>query len=165
MSTFIGREQDLTALHGYLQNALQGKGKVVFIIGEAGIGKTRLIEEFKAQCLDRLNAEFRAQGKKTPEIRFAEAKCNELAGKGEPYAPFFEIIAQFVTDDKAFGSTKLAEIVREVGSDWFELVPVIGKALSLISRPFSNGAKPMTSGSLRTVRYRKTSWCRSSPTS
>ena len=136
MSAFIGRDQDLQKLGACLQDALQGKGKVVFIVGEAGIGKTRLIEEFKAQQLDRLNAEFRAQGKKTPEIRFADAKCNELAGKGEPYAPFFEIIAQFVADDKAFGSSKLAEIVREVGSDWFELVPVIGKALSLISKTF-----------------------------
>ncbi|GAK58966.1 hypothetical protein B2_20216 [Candidatus Vecturithrix granuli] len=140
MSTFIGREQDLTALHGYLQDALHGKGKVVFIIGEAGIGKTRLIEEFKAQHLDAHNAAMQSQKTSkvevSPDIRFAEAKCNELAGKGEPYAPFFEIIAQFVTDDKAFGSSKLAEIVREVGSDWFELVPVIGKALSLISKTF-----------------------------
>ena len=136
MSVFIGRERDVTQLGEYMQDALQGKGKVVFIVGEAGIGKTRLIEEFKAQHLDRLNEDFRKQGKKTPEIRFAEAKCNELAGKGEAYAPFFEMIAQFVADDKAFGSSKLAEIVREVGSDWFELVPVIGKALSLISKTF-----------------------------
>ena len=136
MSVFIGRERDVTQLGEYLRDALQGKGKVVFIVGEAGIGKTRLIEEFKAQHLDRLNEDFRKQGKKTPEIRFADAKCNELAGKGEAYAPFFEMIAQFVADDKAFGSSKLAEIVREVGSDWFELVPVIGKALSLISKTF-----------------------------
>ena len=136
MSVFIGRERDVTQLGEYLRDALQGKGKVVFIVGEAGIGKTRLIEEFKAQHLDRLNEDFRKQGKKTPEIRFADAKCNELAGKGEAYAPFFEMIAQFVADDKAFGSSKLAEIVREVGSDWFELVPVIGKALSLVSKTF-----------------------------
>ena len=138
MSVFIGRERDVMQLGEYMQDALQGKGKVVFIVGEAGIGKTRLIEEFKAQHLDAHNAAMQSQqtSKVSPDIRFAEAKCNELAGKGEAYAPFFEMIAQFVADDKAFGSSKLAEIVREVGSDWFELVPVIGKALSLISKTF-----------------------------
>ena len=138
MSVFIGRERDVTQLGEYLRDALQGKGKVVFIVGEAGIGKTRLIEEFKTRSLDAHNAAMQSQktSKVSPDIRFAEAKCNELAGKGEAYAPFFEIIAQFVADDKAFGSSKLAEIVREVGSDWFELVPVIGKALSLISKTF-----------------------------
>lgn len=105
----------------------------MFITGEAGIGKTTFINAFKTRSIDAHNA---AQPKKksSPDIRFAEAHCSELIGKGESYAPFIEIIGRFVTDDKAFGSSKLAEVVRDVGADWFELVPVIGKALKLVSK-------------------------------
>lgn len=91
MATFIGREQDLETVGRYFQEAAQGKGSVVFITGEAGIGKTTFINEFKARYVDAQNAA--AHGKKSPEIRFAEAKCSEIIGKGESYAPFIELIS------------------------------------------------------------------------
>ena len=131
---FVGREQDLETVGRSFQEATQGKGSVVFITGEAGIGKTTFINEFKARYVDAQNAA--SKNKKTPDIRFAEAKCSELIGKGEAYAPFIEIIGRLVADDKAFGSSKLADVVREIGADWFELVPVIGKALKLVSTTF-----------------------------
>ena len=134
MAAFVGREQDLETVGRYFQDAAQGKGSVVFITGEAGIGKTTFINEFKARYVDAQNAA--SKNKKTPDIRFAEAKCSELIGKGEAYAPFIELIGRLVADDKAFGSSKLADVVREIGADWFELVPVIGKALKLVSTTF-----------------------------
>ena len=134
MAAFVGREQDLETVGRYFQDAAQGKGSVVFITGEAGIGKTTFINAFKARYVDAQNAA--SKNKKTPDIRFAEAKCSELIGKGEAYAPFIELIGRLVADDKAFGSSKLADVVREIGADWFELVPVIGKALKLVSATF-----------------------------
>ena len=134
MAAFVGREQDLETVDRYFQEAAQGKGSVVFITGEAGIGKTTFINEFKARYVDAQNAA--SKKKNAPDIRFAEAKCSELIGKGEAYAPFIELIGRLVADDKAFGSSKLADVVREIGADWFELVPVIGKALKLVSTTF-----------------------------
>lgn len=43
----IGREDDLETLKGYLEDCLDGRGTTVLISGEAGIGKTRLLEELK----------------------------------------------------------------------------------------------------------------------
>ncbi|MCJ2563978.1 MAG: DUF2791 family P-loop domain-containing protein, partial [Candidatus Thermoplasmatota archaeon] len=43
----IGRENELKELHEHLSNASQGRGTTLFISGEAGIGKTRLLEEIK----------------------------------------------------------------------------------------------------------------------
>ena len=48
MSVFIGRGRDVTQLGEYMQDALQGKSKVVFIVGEAGIGKTRYLDAHNA---------------------------------------------------------------------------------------------------------------------
>ncbi len=42
---FVGREREWTQLSGVLQQALDGRGWVVLLAGEPGIGKTRLLEE------------------------------------------------------------------------------------------------------------------------
>ena len=54
MPAFVGREQDLETVGRLFQEAVQGKGSVVFITGEAGIGKTTFINEFKARYVDAL---------------------------------------------------------------------------------------------------------------
>jgi hypothetical protein len=41
----VGREKEMSFLRGKVDEALEGKGSVVFITGQAGIGKTRLARE------------------------------------------------------------------------------------------------------------------------
>ena len=43
---FVGREREFERLQGHLERVMDGAGKVVFISGESGIGKTRLVDEF-----------------------------------------------------------------------------------------------------------------------
>jgi predicted ATPase len=47
----VGRQAELAALHDVLSEAERGRGSVVVIEGEAGIGKTRLLEEAVAVAL------------------------------------------------------------------------------------------------------------------
>ncbi|UCH58240.1 MAG: ATP-binding protein, partial [Candidatus Bathyarchaeota archaeon] len=42
----VGRDQEIGQLRQHLDSALAGKGATVFIGGEAGVGKTRLVNEF-----------------------------------------------------------------------------------------------------------------------
>ena len=42
----VGRDSEIEQLLQYLGSALNGKGTTVFICGEAGVGKTRLVNEF-----------------------------------------------------------------------------------------------------------------------
>ncbi len=44
--SMIGRQTELTALERHLGSASRGQGRLVIVQGEAGIGKTRLVEEF-----------------------------------------------------------------------------------------------------------------------
>jgi DNA-binding winged helix-turn-helix (wHTH) protein len=44
----VGRETELGQLHGWLEKALNGERQIVFVTGEAGIGKTALVEAFLA---------------------------------------------------------------------------------------------------------------------
>lgn len=43
---FVGRQPELDHLQRYLDAALEGRGSVVAVVGEPGIGKTRLVREF-----------------------------------------------------------------------------------------------------------------------
>ncbi len=44
---FVGRERQLAALNDLLGEARQGRGQVVGVVGEPGMGKTRLVAEFR----------------------------------------------------------------------------------------------------------------------
>jgi tetratricopeptide (TPR) repeat protein len=49
-AAFVGRERELAELRGGLDNALDGRGRLFLVVGEPGIGKTRLAEEVAASA-------------------------------------------------------------------------------------------------------------------
>src|SRR5215212_6212094 len=53
LTTFVGREQELRCLHHCWRHAVAGQGQVVLLSGEAGIGKSRLVEVFRHQTPER----------------------------------------------------------------------------------------------------------------
>ncbi|MFJ9806992.1 AAA family ATPase [Streptomyces sp. NPDC101158] len=72
---FVGRAGELTALTEALSRATAGEPQALLVGGEAGVGKTRLIEEFlDAAC---------AQG-----AVVALGGCVEIGADGLPFAPF-----------------------------------------------------------------------------
>ncbi|MFE6224321.1 AAA family ATPase [Streptomyces sp. NPDC057854] len=72
---FVGRAGELTALTEALSRATAGEPQALLVAGEAGVGKTRLVEEFRdAAC---------AAG-----AVVAVGGCVELGADGLPFAPF-----------------------------------------------------------------------------
>jgi predicted ATPase len=51
LTRFVGRHTELQALHGALERAGTGHGQLVAVIGEPGVGKSRLFAEFMASPL------------------------------------------------------------------------------------------------------------------
>jgi class 3 adenylate cyclase/tetratricopeptide (TPR) repeat protein len=49
LTPFVGREDELRLLANRWQRLLEGEGQVVAVIGEAGIGKSRLVQQFRQQ--------------------------------------------------------------------------------------------------------------------
>jgi tRNA A-37 threonylcarbamoyl transferase component Bud32/tetratricopeptide (TPR) repeat protein len=84
---FVGREEELDRLEDLLRQARQGGGRVVFVTGEPGIGKTALAAELarRAYTLD-------------PELVPVFGKCNAQTGIGDPFLPFREILSQLTSD-------------------------------------------------------------------
>ena len=53
LSHFVGREAEMDALESAREQALAGPGQVVGVVGEAGVGKSRLSYEFAERCRER----------------------------------------------------------------------------------------------------------------
>ncbi|MBI4639665.1 MAG: AAA family ATPase, partial [Candidatus Tectomicrobia bacterium] len=52
LTPFVGRERELRLLFDCFEKAKAGQGQVVFLVGEPGIGKSRLLLEFRRQLGD-----------------------------------------------------------------------------------------------------------------
>ncbi len=87
---FVARENELAQLEGFLNRALEGRGQVIFITGEAGSGKTALIQEFAQYAHDN-----------HPDLVVAAGYCNAHTGIGDPYLPFREILELLAGDVEA----------------------------------------------------------------
>ena len=49
---FVAREQELAQLEQWLDQALRGQGRVGFVVGEPGSGKTMLLREFARRAME-----------------------------------------------------------------------------------------------------------------
>jgi len=77
-SPFVGRERELELLHARLAQAVGGQGLVVGIVGEPGIGKSRLLAEWRQQ--------LPAHG-----VTYLEGRCLSY-GSAIPYLPVLDLL-------------------------------------------------------------------------
>jgi len=93
----VGRQAALAQLDLHLKKALRGRRQLVFLTGEAGIGKTTLIDAFlrEIDC--------------HPNLRIARGQCIEGFGGKEAYYPMLEAMGRLVREpDAAFAIQTLA---------------------------------------------------------
>jgi DNA-binding winged helix-turn-helix (wHTH) protein/tetratricopeptide (TPR) repeat protein len=87
----VGRMSALTELERHLSDSLANKRQVVFVVGEPGIGKTRLVDTFQQQALA-----YQQQALAYPQMRVARGHAVEGFGSKEPYYPVLEALGQLV---------------------------------------------------------------------
>ena len=80
LSPFVGRERELALLHDHLATALGGQGQVVGLVGEPGMGKTRLLTEF-------------CRSVPRDQVTVYEGQCLSY-GQGIPYLPVRDLVRQ-----------------------------------------------------------------------
>jgi len=76
----VDREEALEHLWQDFEKAQRWKGRIAFVTGEAGMGKTALLDTFLAQAVTRT------------EVRIARGQCIGQYGAGEPYLPVLEAL-------------------------------------------------------------------------
>jgi class 3 adenylate cyclase/tetratricopeptide (TPR) repeat protein len=113
LTPFVGREHELGVLRDLLARAEAGKGQVVGIVGESGVGKSRLFHEFRA----------RQRGR---PVTFLEGRCLSY-GSGIPYVPVLDILRGSCgiteTDGPDTIGSKVEWALNEVGITAAEVAP------------------------------------------
>jgi class 3 adenylate cyclase len=105
---FVGRDKEMDELRAGLEDALSGRGRLMMLVGEPGIGKTRTSEEFATYARLR-------------NVQVLWGRCYE--GEGAPaYWPWVQIIRSYAHEkepkelmsEMGPGAADIAQVVSEV---------------------------------------------------
>lgn len=113
---FVSRVRELSQLNEHLETAQRGDGRVVFITGEAGSGKTALMTEF-ANRAETAHA----------ALKVASGHCSEFAGMGDPYLPFRDVLSMLSGEVQA--RWVAGAISQERARRLWTLMPATSQAL------------------------------------
>ncbi|HVN91211.1 MAG TPA: AAA family ATPase [Candidatus Binataceae bacterium] len=103
----VGRESELEQMRACYERALQGQRAVLFLSGEAGIGKTVLLRSF----LDALSA---------GAMYIAEGQCIEQYGAGEPYMPVLEALNRLCHQTE---NNRVLLVLKQHAPTWLKQMP------------------------------------------
>src|SRR5438445_3204 len=114
-STFVGRNRELELLSSRLESAIRGRGQIVGISGEAGIGKSRLIFEFRDSLAGK-------------GVTCLEGQCHSH-GTAVPYLPILDVLNAACgiaeNDAPAVMADKARTTLLEAGMDLLETAPYL----------------------------------------
>jgi tetratricopeptide (TPR) repeat protein len=113
---FVARERELAQLGRWLAGALEGHGRVVFVTGGPGRGKTALLEAFTRKSMAEL-----------PDLLVASGACEAYAGTGDPYLPFRDLLGMLIGDVE--GRWLAGAISREHALRLWAVLPLSCQAL------------------------------------
>ena len=119
--TLVGREAELTQLHGWLDKALRGERQLIFVTGEAGIGKTTLVDAF-------LQTLVPSPQHPTPSSWLGRGQCIEQYGAGEAYMPILEALGRLCRET---GGERLITLLNQHATTWLVQMPTLLDAAEL----------------------------------
>src|SRR2546427_7099016 len=120
LTPFVGRERELGLLLDAFDRARSDRGQVTFVVGDAGIGKSRLLLELRRRVGD--------------EAAWQEGHCLSF-GRAMAFHPLVDLLPRRVRveeggADAAVG-TKIERGVAEVGEDPGPVAPYLRALLSV----------------------------------
>ncbi len=115
LSHFVGREAEMDVLDRAREQALAGQGQVVGVVGEAGVGKSRLCYEFAERC----------RGRGMPVFQVAA----QAHARSVPLAPVLALLREFF----GIGEHDPDRLARQrIGETVTSLDPGLGEELPLL---------------------------------
>jgi class 3 adenylate cyclase len=118
---FVGREDEIRLLLSRWERARQGEGQLALVVGESGIGKSRLVEEFRARIKDEPHLWIECAG--------------EQLSTNTPFQAVIQILDQGLgwrgDESKEERVVQLERALELVGLKLGEAVPLIAEMLNL----------------------------------
>jgi predicted ATPase len=101
----VGRQRERQVLQAALESAVAGRGLLVCVTGEPGIGKTTLVEDFLA--------DLTTAGQ---ERSIGRGRCSERLAGTEAYLPFLEALESLT---RGPGGDSVARLLKAVAPTWY----------------------------------------------
>ncbi|HLA09106.1 MAG TPA: AAA family ATPase [Pyrinomonadaceae bacterium] len=101
----VGRDEAMSRMRGWLEKMLRGERQIIFVTGEAGIGKTALVDTF-------------TRGLVPDRVRIARGQCLEQYGTGEAYLPVLEAVARLCREQR-----QIVDVLRAHAPMWLLQMP------------------------------------------
>jgi DNA-binding winged helix-turn-helix (wHTH) protein/predicted ATPase len=125
---FVGREAELTHLAQRYREACQGRRQVVFLTGDAGMGKTTLVDAFVGGL------------SQDEPLWIGRGQCVEQYGAGEAYLPLLEAWYQLC---RGPGGEVVLDMLRTYAPSWLLQLPALVSAKEQAAiRPQGQGLTP-----------------------
>jgi predicted ATPase len=114
----VGRQQERAALRASFESAAAGRGGLLCVTGEPGLGKTTLVEEF-----------FEEMAAADQTGSFARGRCSERLAGAEAYLPFLEALDSLLQGE---GGVAAARVMKLLAPTWYvQLAPLAAEDPSL----------------------------------
>jgi serine/threonine protein kinase/tetratricopeptide (TPR) repeat protein len=113
LTPYTGRRAELASLESLFAQARVGRGQIAFVVGEAGVGKSRLLHELRTRVIDT----------GTPVL---PARCRSYGGVS-PYLPFIEILKAGLglqEEARPFNLEEVAARIRAIDPALDRFVPL-----------------------------------------
>src|SRR3954451_16299119 len=127
----VGRTSELARLLAHVARAAAGRTSTVLLAGDAGVGKTRLLDELTVRAIER-------------GVRVLTGHCVDLGDVGLPYLPFVDLLRPVAADPElapaAAGNPVLAALLAGRPTS-LPPVPPAAEGRDL-SRPLPHRAAP-----------------------
>ena len=106
----VGRDQTLHELRAHLGRAIGGQRQIVFVTGEAGIGKTTVVDEFQRQAAQ------------DASILIARGQCVEGYGGKEAYYPVLDALGNLCRGPEG---ASVVQILAAQAPTWLVQFPAL----------------------------------------
>jgi predicted ATPase len=121
LTKFVGRRREMSALKEAFEKAQSGSGQVVGIVGEAGVGKSRLLLELRGML---------PQG----EYTYLQGRCLHYGGS-MPYLPLLDILRSYFDikegDREFVVKKKMNQKILQLDEKLESILPPLHEILSL----------------------------------
>jgi len=121
LTKFVGRQREIGALREAFEKVQSGSGQVVGIVGEAGVGKSRIILELRGVL---------PKG----EYTYLEGRCLHYGGS-MAYLPFLDIVRSYFDIEEGerefIIKKKMAEKIAQLDEELKGILPPLHEILSL----------------------------------
>jgi len=121
LSRFVGREKSIASLMEACEKARSGSGQIVGIVGEAGVGKSRLLLEFKKRLSN-------------DDFIYFQGRCLQYGGS-MVYLPILDILRSYFEikegDQELLIKKKMEEKILRLDEKLKGLLPAFHELLSL----------------------------------